>query len=62
MPLQTGPDRANVRRGPGMDFEVLHTLEPETELVGQSYSGEWVRVADDGGREGWIFHTLVTAR
>lgn len=61
VPLQTGDQRANVRSGPGLGFDVLFTLEAEARLIGQSYTSEWVRVVDDRGREGWIFHTLVTA-
>lgn len=61
VPLQTGEQRTNVRGGPGLEFEILHTLEAETPLTGQSYTSEWVRVVDAEGREGWIFHTLVTA-
>lgn len=62
VPLRTGPQRTNVRNGPGLGFDVVHTLDPETPLVGQSYTSEWVRIVDDRGREGWIFHTLVTAQ
>lgn len=61
VPLQTGAQRTNVRSGPGMSFDITHTLDPEAPLTGQSYTSEWVRVVDVGGREGWIFHTLVTA-
>lgn len=56
--LQT-VSRSNVRAGPGLNFAVRHTLDPESELVGQSYTSEWVHVVDRDGREGWIFHTLV---
>jgi len=62
VPLQTVEQRVNVRSGPGLSHDVLTTLEPGTALVGQSYTSEWVRVIDDDGGEGWIFHTLVTAR
>ncbi len=51
--------RANVRSGPSLDFGVLLTLDPGTELTGRSYTSQWVRVIDGEGREGWIFHTLV---
>ena len=61
VPLQTA-SRSNVRDGPGISFGVLFTLDAATSIVGQSYTDQWVRVADDQGREGWIFHTLVTAR
>ena len=52
--------RANVRSGPGLNHEVLFTLDGEAELTGQSYTSQWVRVIDGEGREGWIFNTLVT--
>lgn len=62
VPLRTVDQRANVRDGPGLGYAVLATLEPGTPLVGQSYTSEWVRVVQEDGSEGWIFHTLVTAR
>ena len=58
--LTTG--RTNVRSGPGLDFDVLFILDAGVTLVGQSYTSQWVRVVDDGGREGWVFHTLVSSR
>lgn len=62
VPLQTVDQRANVRDGPGLGHAVIATLEPGTPVVGQSYTSEWVRVVREDGSEGWIFHTLVTAR
>ena len=61
VPLRT-TGRSNVRSGPGTNFGVLFTLDATMPVVGQSYTSQWVRVVDDGGREGWIFHTLVTSR
>lgn len=61
VPLRT-TGRSNVRSGPGLSFEVQFTLDESADVVGQSYTSQWVRVVDDGGREGWIFHTLVTSR
>ena len=54
--------RSNVRSGPGLTFDVQFTLDAGALVVGQSYTSQWVRIVDDGGREGWIFHTLVTSR
>ncbi len=54
--------RSNVRSGPGLDYAIQFTLDEGTPLSGLSYSGEWVRVEDLEGREGWIFHTLVDSR
>ncbi len=60
VPLKT-TQRSNVRGGPGLNFAVEMTLDPETPVTGQSYTTQWVRIVDSEGREGWIFHTLVTA-
>lgn len=54
--------RSNVRSGPGLDFAVQFTVAPGTLVIGHSYTSQWVRVIEDGGREGWIFHTLVSSR
>lgn len=54
--------RSNVREGPDLGSKVLFTLDEGARLVGHSHAGEWIKVSDDGGRRGWIFHTLVTSR
>ncbi len=53
---------SNVREGPGRGFKVLFTLSERTRLVGLAYKDQWVRVRDDDGRGGWIFHSLVQSR
>ena len=52
--------RGNVREGPGTSFTVVFAVEAGNGLTGFSYTDEWVRVADDAGRSGWIFRPLVT--
>jgi len=54
--------RANVRSGPGLDFAVSFTADSGVALSGLSYLGEWVRVTNDAGNEGWIFGSLVGRR
>ena len=54
--------RGNVRDGPGGGYKVLFTVEPGTALTGYSYLDQWVRVADEGGRAGWIFLSLIGRR
>lgn len=61
VPLRTA-GRSNVRSGPALDFDVLFTAEAGAFLTGQSHTSQWVRITDAEGREGWIFHTLVTSR
>ncbi len=53
---------SNVRSGPGNRFEALFTVGERTPLVGLAYEGQWVRIRDDRGRGGWIFHSLVRSR
>lgn len=60
VPLQT-VSRSNIRSGPGLGHEILFTLDPGTELTGRAHTNQWLRVLDGQGREGWIFHTLVSA-
>ncbi len=50
---------SNVREGPGLNFDILFTLQADTELVGLAYKDQWVRVRDEDQRSGWIFHSLV---
>lgn len=58
VPLETRT-RSNIRSGPGLTFRVLVTLDASTPLVGHSHTELWVRIADDQGLDGWIFHDLV---
>ena len=51
--------RSNIRTGPGLTFRVLVTLDPGTPLVGNSHTELWVKITDEQGRDGWIFHDLV---
>ena len=51
--------RGNVREGPGTNFPVAFEVNGGALLTAFSYTEEWIRIADDGGRGGWIFRTLV---
>jgi Bacterial SH3 domain len=51
--------RGNVREGPGTNFPVSFTAEAGTAITGFSFADEWVRIADDTGRTGWIHQTLI---
>ncbi|HZE09431.1 MAG TPA: SH3 domain-containing protein [Gemmatimonadaceae bacterium] len=52
--------RGNVRGGPGTGFPIVFAADSGTTLTGFSYADEWIRIADDGGRGGWIFRSLVS--
>jgi uncharacterized coiled-coil protein SlyX len=61
VPLQAVA-RGNVRDGPGASFRVLFTVDAGAPLVGYATVEQWVRVADDGGRSGWIHLSLIGRR
>ncbi len=51
--------RANVRSGPGTNFAISFAAESGGALSGLSYLGDWIRVSNDAGSEGWISRSLV---
>jgi len=59
--LQT-TGRANVREGPGANFRVSYTLDAGAELTAYAYVDQWVRVADESERPGWIHQGLIGRR
>jgi len=59
--LQT-TGRANVRAGPGATFRVSYTLDAGAALTAYAYVDQWVRVADEADRPGWIHQGLIGRR
>ncbi len=53
---------ANVRSGPGTGFGVVFTLPPQTPVVAYSSAEQWLRIADNTGRRGWISQSLIRGR
>jgi hypothetical protein len=53
---------ANVRDGPGSTFKVIFTLPAGALLTGFSHAEQWVRIADESGRDGWIYQGLIGRR
>jgi uncharacterized coiled-coil protein SlyX len=51
--------KGNVREGPGTNFQVVFEAPSGESLTAYSYTEEWIRVADDSGRTGWIFRSLI---
>ena len=52
--------KGNVREGPGTNFAVSYSADPNTQLTAYSYADEWIRITDENGRSGWIHRTLVS--
>ena len=53
---------ANIREGPGAGFKVLFTVKAGTALTGYSYTEQWIRVAEESGRGGWISREMLARR
>ena len=51
--------KANVREGPGMEYESLWVLEKDYSLKVLESDGDWLKVADEDEVSGWI-HKSVT--
>ena len=53
----------NVRRGPGQDYDIAFTFQRAglpVEIV-QEF-GNWRKIRDSEGAEGWVFHSLLSGR
>ncbi len=50
---------ANIRMGPGLSYEVIATAEYECPLKAIERHGDWLKVSDVGGIEGWIYVKLI---
>ena len=53
-------EHVNMRAGPGTDQPVLWELGRGFPLRVLSRNGDWVKVADFEGDEGWVHHSLVS--
>ncbi len=51
--------RANLRDAPNTSARLLGTLERGAKVVAMGHLGEWLRVSDASGREGWVFQQLL---
>jgi SH3 domain-containing protein len=51
--------KSNVREGPGLDFQVVGSLDAGTAIKCYSAKGLWLRVDSKGGQSGWIHRSLV---
>lgn len=51
---------SNIREAPGIRGKVITTVEPETRVTAIGHKGYWIKVVLDGGREGWIYYSLLS--
>ncbi|HRV96802.1 MAG TPA: SH3 domain-containing protein [Anaerolineae bacterium] len=61
-PYLTSPGSVNIRSGPGPDYPIIGTLNPDTELpiVGRNANGTWWQI-DITGATGWVANEVVQA-
>ena len=54
-------DKANIRSGPGQNYEVLWSVGKYYPVDTLQKSGNWYKVRDFEDDEGWVFHSLLGA-
>ena len=52
-------DAANIRSGPGLNYDLLWQIEKYHPFLVVEKKGRWYRFKDFEGDEGWIHETLV---
>lgn len=52
-------EKANVREGPGLDYEVLWEVDKQYSLKVLGSEGNWYKVSDGGELTGWIHKTVT---
>jgi hypothetical protein len=55
-------DQANMRLGPGVDFEIVGRVENGTVLIELEQKFPWYRVETEQGMSGWIHESLTALR
>lgn len=52
----TSKSLVNVRKGPGLNFPVIHVLQPgeSVHVLGWTDDGVWLHIRLDDGRDGWM--------
>src|SRR5687767_6758389 len=56
-------NNVNVRRGPGQDYDIAFTFVRAglpVEITDEF--GNWRKIRDSEGSEGWVFHSLLSGR
>ncbi len=57
--LAVSVNKANIRSGPGTNHEILWSVGKYYPLDTLKKSGNWYKIRDFEGDEGWIFHSLI---
>ena len=57
--LAVGVDKANIRSGPGTNHDVLWSVGQYYPVNVLKKSGEWCKIRDFEGDDGWIYRSLL---
>jgi len=58
--MSVSAEQANIRSGPGPDFEVVWAAGRYYPLEVLDREGNWIRVGDYENEEGWIYKSLLS--
>ncbi|HEX5131438.1 MAG TPA: SH3 domain-containing protein, partial [Candidatus Krumholzibacteria bacterium] len=58
-PMVVAVSAANLRRGPGQNYETMETLPEGTQVVCMDVVRNWCHVRTTGGDSGWIHASLL---
>jgi hypothetical protein len=63
-PQLVAPAPVNIRSGPGLDFEVIGTLNPNVDrpIIGRNGDASWWQITITDEKSGWVSNTVVTTR
>lgn len=50
---------ANMRTGPGKDFELVATVKYGVVFTPKEKDGDWIQVRHEDGTSGWIYNKLI---
>lgn len=62
-PQLVAPGAVNIRSGPGLNYTVIGTLNPDTSVpvVGRNPEASWWRIRISGNQAGWVSNAVVRA-
>ena len=62
-PQLVAPGAVNIRSGPGLDYEVIGTLNPNTimPIIGRNADASWWQIEIANGTTGWVSGSVVNA-
>jgi spore germination protein len=60
--VSVNTDRANIRRGPGINYGIITSVVRSTRLPVTATEAQWIKVRLHNGENGWVSRSLVNFR